>query len=422
MLSWDFFTHYLLSKRSGALIRVVAWMSMAGIAIGVAALIIVLGVMAGFNQVIRQRHLRVEPHLVIHGPPHEKSPVWLENSSLLIEKVLDGQLEEVAPYTSQDVILKTVDGYFAGAVAKGMKRDSMLNFIRRVETLDARTSRQSDVPLAPVDPESWQLGADEVLIGSELGEALRLVAGDKLILIAPEALLLPADEAPPMQTVIVRGFFMSQLADVDNKLLIFDSDTSLKALSNTASREMGLEVRLKRGDEYQLPQAELKSAGLNVQSWPERNAAMFFALKMEKLAMTVFLSLSALITSFSILTVLILLISQKRKEIGILMAMGMNRRQTRRVFAQLGLWLALVGVAAGSFLGVLICFIVDRYPINLLPSIYYDRTIPAEVSLTMLVVIFTVAILIAGVGSWFPAHLSAKLLPAEALRGSMRDS
>lgn len=421
MLSWQFFTHYLLSRRSGAIIRVVAWMSMLGIAVGVAALIIVLGVMGGFNQVIRERHLRVEPHLVVHAPKDQKSMEWLQAAEVKIKQALGDDWAEVTPYTAQDVILKTVDGFFSGAIAKGMDHPSTVNFIERIEKPDSRSMRHIETPRPPADPESYRLGPNEVFIGSELGEALRLVQGDKIVLIAPEALLLPADEAPPMQTVEIRGFFMSQLADVDSKLVVFNNDNSMQSLKDTASREMGLEVRLKRGDDYEGPLEKLREIGLDVQSWPERNAAMFFALKMEKLAMTVFLSLSALITSFSLLTVLILLITQKRKEIGILKAMGMTAGQTRSVFGQLGLWLAFIGVSAGTIVGVVVCYVVDRYTLPILPNIYYDRTIPAEVSPTLLAVLFLAALVIAAVGSWVPAHMSAKLLPSEALRGNMRE-
>ncbi|MGE0763449.1 MAG: FtsX-like permease family protein [Bdellovibrionales bacterium] len=420
MLSWKIFTHYLLSRRSGALIRTVAWMSMVGIMIGVAALIVVVGVMNGFNQVIRDRHLRAEPHLVVHAPSGVKEEVWIQHSEKKIREILADELTGVTGFASQDVILKTVDGFFAGAVAKGLASQAIKDLAERLkrhpERGDSVTLHDGGSQEIEVDP--WELTEDEVVIGSELGEGLQLVAGDKLVLIAPEVLLLPADEAPPMKTVTVKDFFYSQLQDVDGKLLIYDRENSLKALKNTASKELGVEIRLKNGDAYEEAAQKLKAAQFTVETWPERNSAMFFALKMEKLSMTIFLGLSALITSFSILTVLILLVTQKRKEIGILMAMGLNARRTRQVFAMVGVWLSSLGVGAGVILGVSICWVLDRFPMNLLPSIYYDRTIPAQVNGTMIVVILSVAAVIAVVGSWFPAHMSTRSNSAEALRGT----
>lgn len=389
---------------------------MLGITVGVAALVIVLGVMTGFNEVIRERHLRVEPHLVTFPAEDADGKAWKENAAQIAQKTLAGEISEVAPFSTQDVILKTVDGYFAGAIAKGMEKDGLISFVSRSRMPDSRTAKRAAVEVAPLIPEEWQLGENEVLIGSELFDALRLIEGDKLVLIAPEALLLPADEAPPMQTVTVRGTFSAQLADVDGKLVLFDEAKSLKALGNTASRELGLEIRLKKGEQFEKPQAKLKALGWSVFSWPERNAAMFFALKMEKLAMTIFLGLSALITGFSILTVLILLVTQKRREIGILMAMGLTGARTQKAFAGVGMWLSMTGVLLGLALGSVVCWVVDSVPLSILPVIYYDRTIPADVSPTLLMVIMGAALVLSCLGSWFPAHFSARLHPAESLR------
>lgn len=414
MLSWKIFCHYLLSRRSGAVIRTVAWMSMGGIAVGVASLIIVVGVMNGFNQVIRERHLRVEPHVVVYAPKGVELDSWAEQVKAKLESGLPGQLSDSAIFSKQDVILKTVDGYFAGAVAKGLDAPAVASMIRRLE--EHRT--QGAVTEADLDLESTRLDPGEVMMGRELGDALRLVAGDKLVLIAPESLLLPTGEAPPMQTVTVRGFFMSQLADIDGKLVVYDRKESLLALKGTASQSQGVELRLHQGMNYAQAQTHLKNEGIPSETWPERNSALFFALKMEKLAMTIFLALSVLITSFSIVTVLILLVTQKRKDIGILMAMGLNRRQTQMIFAQVGGWLSGLGVLSGMVVGVVVCRVIDTFPMDILPAIYYDRTIPAKVSLLMLVTIGIFAALIAAIGSWFPAHLSARGSPAEALRGN----
>lgn len=386
---------------------------MLGICVGVAALIVVVGVMNGFNEVIRERHLRVEPHLVIPAPPGVKFDDWISTTKEVVERALPGEVTEFTPYKNQDVILKTVDGYFSGAVVKGLDPISISRFVSRV---NARAN--SSIPLAEPDSDAALLEAGEIMIGDELGRALRLVAGDKVVLIAPESLLLPAGEAPPMQTVTVREFFTSDLADVDGKLIIYDRGITMKAVADVASQSQGVELRIKRGQDYARAQSALAKSNISSQSWPERNSALFFALKMEKLAMTVFLGLSALITSFSIVTVLVLLVTQKRKDIGILMAMGLDRKQTQRVFAQVGLWLSFFGLVAGILIGVAICWVVDTFPMDILPAIYYDRTIPAKVSPVMIGSIILFASIIAVLGSWFPAHLSAKGSPADALRGS----
>jgi lipoprotein-releasing system permease protein len=415
MLSWKIFNHYLLSRRSGAVIRTVSWMSMAGICVGVAALIIVVSVMNGFNEVIRERHLRVEPHLVAQAPDGVNYVNWLESTRRKITEVLGSEVHEVTPFSTQDVILKTIDGYFAGAIAKGLDANAITAMVHRIEE---KSSVPSIIPRAEQQEDALNLEPGEVLIGDELGDALRVVPGDKVVLIPPESLLLPVGEAPPMQTVTVRGTFRSQLADVDGKLIIYDRTRSLRALMGTASQGQGVELRLQHGQQYERAQSALAEVGIPSESWPQRNSALFFALKMEKMAMTIFLALSALITSFSIVTVLVLLVTQKRKDIGILMAMGLNQRQTQMVFAQVGIWLSSIGLVAGILLGVIVCKVIDTYPMDILPAIYYDRTIPAKVSPFMILVIVVFAGIISIAGSWFPAYLSARGSPAEALRGA----
>lgn len=386
---------------------------MFGICVGVAALIIVIGVMNGFNQVIRERHLRVEPHLVLTAPEGVDFERWLSDTEAKVQKALPGEVSEFTAFRNQDVILKTVDGYFSGAVVKGLDSPALAQFLMRVNERSG-----SIVPLAGLQTDEALLEPGEILIGDELGRALRLVPGDKVVLIPPESLLLPPGEAPPMQTVVVRDFFTSDLADVDGKLIVYNRKHTMQAVANAASQVQGIELRIKKGQEYERAQKALAREHLETETWPERNSALFFALKMEKLAMTVFLGLSALITSFSIVTVLVLLVTQKRKDIGILMAMGLDRKRTQRVFTQVGMWLSGFGVVAGILIGVIVCRIVDTYPMDILPAIYYDRTIPAKVNPGMIAIIVAFASLIAFLGSWFPAHLSAKDSPAQALRGS----
>lgn len=402
-----------MSRRSGAVIRTVSWMSMAGICVGVAALIVVIGVMNGFNQVIRDRHLRVEPHLVLTAPEGVKFDDWLKEAEAKVSRALPGEVTEFTPYRNQDVILKTVDGYFSGAVVKGLDSLAISNFLARVEERSG-----SAIPLAERRDGEPLLEPGEIFIGDELGRALRLVPGDKVVLIPPESLLLPAGEAPPMQTVVVRDFFTSDLADVDGKLIVFDRAHTMISPREAASQVQGVELRIRSGHEYERAKKALASERLEAETWPDRNSALFFALKMEKLAMTIFLGLSALITSFSMVTVLVLLVTQKRKDIGILMAMGLDRKRTQRVFTLVGIWLSGFGVAAGIVIGVVVCRVIDTYPMDILPAIYYDRTIPAKVNPAMIVMIVGFASLIAVLGSWFPAHLSAKDSPAQALRGS----
>jgi lipoprotein-releasing system permease protein len=163
-------------------------------------------------------------------------------------------------------------------------------------------------------------------------------------------------------------------------------------------------------------QREIEARGAKASNWQERNSSLFYALRMEKLAIGAVLATAALIASFSIVTVLVILLTQKRKDIGALMAMGLSRARTQAAFVGLGLILGMLGIGGGLVGGLVACFIIDRYPLPILPEIYYDSTIPATVDPALVAAVLGSAIAIAALSAWLPARAHARLEPAEALR------
>ena len=180
--------------------------------------------------------------------------------------------------------------------------------------------------------------------------------------------------------------------------------------------ESGFEVRLEEPYDAENVAARLKKNGWKVQSWAERNTSLFFALKMESLAMTIFLSLAVLITSFSVVSVMVLLITQKRKEMGMLMAMGLSKRNTRKAFTLVGVYLSAIGVGGGVVVGCAVALIMDHFPIEVLPDIYYDSTLPAHLSLDIVGGVIIGAAILAGVGAYVPVRLYIRPMPSESLR------
>jgi lipoprotein-releasing system permease protein len=417
---WDLFKHYLLSRRAGALIRTVAWLCMAGVGIGVMSLIVVMSVMNGFNDQIKSRLLAVEPHLVVTVP-------GVSDVNHLVDQPIYQELKnrkdvQTEIFETQDVIVRTVDGLFGGAVAHGVE-DSALEYILR-ETRRAVNSSQATgttVEVAPVAKESAHLSSGEVLVGADLARSLGIFEGDKITIVSPEALLLPAGEVPHFERVLVKGLLQTNIADIDAKAIYFGRGRSLKTLKESTSRETGFELRLNDPYRYGPLEHELKSRGLKVSSWVERNSALFYALRMEKTAIGSFLGLSALIASFSIVTVLVLLMTQKRKDIGLLMGLGLSRIRTQRLFMGVGLLLSSMGIVAGVVMGVVICLVVDKNRIPILPDIYYDSTIPARMDPYLILFVIVAATFIAVFSAYFPARLHTRELPSELLRSQKLD-
>ncbi len=414
-LAWDLFKHYLLSRRAGSLIRTVAWLCMSGVAIGVMSLVIVISVMNGFNDQIRKRLLAVEPHLVASLPSRASADEV--KASKLYQDLKSRPGVQTDLFENQDVILRTVDGNFGGAIARGVEPETLAYILRETRSVVSANRNQTSIDTAPIAEESTDLEQGQVLMGIDLARQLGIFEGDTITLIAPEALLLPPGEAPPFERATVKGLLTTNIADIDEKVLFYSRGKSLVAFRNSPSRSSGFEIRLPHPESYKPLMTEIQSQGWTVQSWVERNSSLFFALKMEKLAMGSFLALAGLIASFSIVTVLVLLLTQKRKDIGLLMSLGLSPAKTRVLFVQVGLILSSIGIGSGLILGVVVALIVNAYPIPLLPEVYYDATIPATVEPLFILAILVIATFIALFSAWVPARQTTTGSPAEALRG-----
>lgn len=407
MLSWLIFRNYLLSRRSGALVRIIAWHCVIGIGMGVAALVIVLSVMNGFNLTIRSRMLSVEPHLVVsqEQPPSGED---LGKMRALVEEILPGGIEDVERYETQDLILRSVDGVFGSAIAKGYDSLSMHRMLTRIW---ASMKKETAAPV----PQSSELAANEVVLGVDLARSLGIFEGDEVILVPPETLLLPKGEIPRFQKFRVKSLLSTQMPEFDSKLMFYNIDTLSKRMRNL-TRETGFEIRLKDTAAADLVKKKLKARGIAAQTWGERDTSLFFALKMESYAMALFLTLAVLITSFSIVTVMVLLMSQKRQDIGMMMALGLSVRRTRLVFLRVGLLLSYMGILGGVLLGGGVCLLLDWYPMELLPDIYTDSTLPAKLTPRILLFVMGCSTVIAILGSWLPIWRYVIDNPSAALR------
>lgn len=430
-MSWFLFKKYLFSGRAGSLIRLISWISLLGVCVGLMSLVVVVAVMSGFHEVIRARLLGLEPHVVITFPIGTTSDQLLGQAQSLQSDGKKDHLEEVVPVESQDLIVRTLDGVFSGAIAKGYPASDLERYMKRTDRLNREALEREDrakhhtkpddqTGLAATQfvPETTELKEREVALGADLARSLGVLEGDQVLLIPPEGLLAPKGELPVYERVTVVARVSTRVADLDSKLVLYDSAKSLRRMVRSPSRERLIEIRLDSPNRADAYKAQMQKAfpKARVETWKDRNEALFFALKMEKLVMTIFLGLSGLITSFSIVSVISLLVSQKRREIGMMMALGMTARRVQRVFVGIGFLLSFAGVTVGVSLGLLICTVIDRFPIPLLPDIYYDSTIPVQVTPELVGIVIGLAFVVAVMSAFLPSRGLSKLTPAETFR------
>lgn len=408
MLSFLIFRNYLLSRRSGALVRIIAWHCILGVGMGVAALLIVLSVMNGFNLTIRSRMLNLEPHLVV---PSKTRPTDAEMKGLQNRLKDLAQVERVDRYESHDFILRTQDGAFGSAIAKGYDQDSLQSLLKRVKGATSK-GRTDEAP--PFEA----LGPGELILGVDLARGLGLFEGDDVLLVPPETLLLPKGEIPRLGRFKVQSLLNSQVQDIDSKVLFYQLQPSgqKNARIQTLSLETGYEVRLLDPYKASMVKVKLADMGIASQTWMERDNSLFYSLKMESFLMQLFLTLAVLITSFSIVTIMVLLMNQKRKDIGLLQAMGLSLKRTRAVFFRVGMLLSFVGITGGVVIGTVVSLMLDWYPMELLPDIYTDSTLPAKLTLKIFFFVVGSSSIIAILGSWLPVWRYVMRHPSENLR------
>ncbi len=422
MLELEFFKHFLLSRRAGSLIRTIAWLSIVSVAIGVTALIVVLSVMNGFHQSIQNRLLAAEPHLVIGL---DKLPYYIPTAlGRPVSDYLQTEKAELDLIERQDVVIRTAEGVFSGAEARGLDRSAVLRLISSVEEAN-RGEKTSAFAMPPADELSNSIGPGELMMGAELARSLGIFEGDRITVIAPEALLLPPGEAPKFERLVVKRLLTTNVADLDNKLFLYSRGQSLLGLGSSASRRIDIEAWMPNPDAAEKIKGEIlkidKSYDANrVQTWGDRNSALFHALRLEIVSIGLFLSLSTLIAGFSIVTVLLILITQKRKEIGLLMSMGLSRSRTRALFTRLGLLLSSVGILSGAVIGVTLCLVIDSLDTSILPDFYYDTSIPAKVNPLFVSGVVGLALGLAFLASYIPARRITDLEPADALMSRYR--
>lgn len=421
MLELQFLKRFLLSPRAGSLVRTIAWLSIVSVAMGVMSLVVVVSVMNGFHESIRKRLLAAEPHLVI---ALDKRPTQGLGLKANLEDRLLAMGAEMDLIDRQDVVIRTAEGVFSGAEARGVESVALKRLLHAVDETNSISLKNSTVEVPLSSTIDAELLPGEIMMGAELARGLGLFEGDKVTVIAPEALLLPPGEVPRFERLTIKRLLTTNVADLDGKLFMYGRGRSLNGLGATASRRTEVEVWLPRAElARELTQSitaensDLKPTA--VQTWEERNSALFQALRLEIFSIGLFLSLSTMIAGFSIVTVLLILITQKRKEIGLLMSIGLSRGKTRSLFTRLGMLLSSIGIFSGTILGVVICLTIDSVDTSILPEFYYDTTIPAKLNVGFVAAVVSFAMFLAFLASYIPSKRITEMEPADALRSRL---
>ena len=410
---------YVRSRTRKFFVSFITWVSLAGVAVGVAALIVVLSVMNGFEGELRDRLLALSSHARVvvaddqargQGAVQAADYDW---QGALATLRTDPRVKGVAPYVE-------------------------------IQALALRTPEMLPVQLRGIDPQlepavsaaaaamvegrldDLVAGSDRVILGSVVARLLGVAVGDRVTLLVP-GIAAGGVPAPRLREFEVVGIFEIGLHDHDGTLALANLD-DVRALTANDARSFGLHVKL--DDALAAPAFRDRfvgrvGAGLTLRDWTQDHANYFRAIRIEKRMMSIILMLIVGVAAFNIVAMLVMVVTDKRTDIAILRTLGASPRSVLGVFLTQGLVIGWVGVALGIGLGVLLAlnvgdivpFLESTFGFQVMdPSVYYVTRIPAELRLENVVTIGLVALVVTAAATVYPALRASRVAPAEALR------
>ncbi len=258
-----------------------------------------------------------------------------------------------------------------------------------------------------------------LIVGQELARALRLVVGDRVTVVSPRGDLGPTGPIPKTRPFRIAGIFYSGMYEYDMKHAYIDLGVAQRFL-RSEGRISGIEVKVTEVEQAPALASVLASTigqdGLRVRDWQRMNQQLFGALALEKLAMFITLGIAVLIAGFSVFGTLTLLVQEKRKEVGILKAMGTSPRGVIRIFVIEGLLIGAAGALMGLGLGFVLTFAAEHFGIRMNPEVYYIDKLPVHLDPTEFALVGAATVVVCLAATLFPAYQASRVRPVDALR------
>ena len=391
--SW--ISYRYLTRRKGGFLSFLTFVSIAGVALGVMSLIVVTGVMTGFGNNLREKIIGTSPHIAV-----EKEAGIRDFSAVQKQLAAVSGVVGTSPYIQGNVFLE-MEGRSVGLIVRGLDPST-----------EARVTRVQDY-LTKGD--IADLGPGQIIIGRELARYFGYDLGDELTLIAPGSGLSGSGWRYPFRVV---GIFDTGMVDYDMNLVLMSLDQAQQLFYFSPDQVSGIGVRLQDPQKAKAVQKEIyRTLGYSyqVKTWIDINRNLFEALFLEKWGLFIILTLMVLIASFNIISTLIVTVSSKIHDIGILKSVGAPTSAIRKIFTNMGLYIGSLGTLLGLGGGIAVSYILKTY-IKVPEEIYSIDHVPVELQLTDILIILTAAMLISYLASIYPSAKAAQMQPVDALR------
>jgi lipoprotein-releasing system permease protein len=408
VLGWRYTRAGRASRRNG-FISFISGVSMLGIALGVAALIIVLSVMNGFQREVRDRMLGVVSHIEIYAASGEALP---DVEGLRARLLAHPEVKGAAPFVSAQALLAR------GEDMKGV-------MVRGIDpVLEPQVSDLQDGQAGVL--QSLAAGGFAVVIGRDLAMAMGAVPGTSVTLISPSGQVTPAGALPRLKQMRLAGLFSSGHYEYDSALVLMHVEDAARLFR--LEGPTGVRVKLRDLHQARAVAAELQQelgGGFYVRDWTQQNRTWFAAVQVEKRMMFIILTLIVAVAAFNLVSTLVMTVTDKRADIAILRTLGASPRSIMGIFVVQGATVGVIGTLSGLALGLLVAFNIDvivpalekLFNASFLPKdIYLISRMPSEPLASDIVPIAVISLLLAFVATLYPSWRASRVNPAEALR------
>ncbi|NLO90881.1 MAG: FtsX-like permease family protein [Elusimicrobia bacterium] len=407
-MSFELFAagRYLKAKRKGLFAVITTVIGILGVAVGVAAIITTLSVMNGFQHDIQQKIIGAQAHITVFGEMSAARYAKLEKEVLALPEVA-----ATAPMIYGQAIL-TTHNRSLGIVLKGLDPDKEGN----VNKLASSVTKGGWKPLPRKNDKTRPL---PIIIGEELATNMGLWLGDDVVLISPQSVANDIGLMPKMKKFRVSGTLKTGYYEFDNTMAYLKLGDAADFLGLNGGVG-GMEIRLRDMDAAEKVREKVRRlAGYSysVRTFAQMNQTLFAALKLEKLVMFLILALIVLVAALNIASNLILLGTEKLRDIGIMRSLGATPGAIRRIFLWEGMLIATIGITLGVLLGLALCWAVATFSIVELPSdIYYISRVPVQVLWRDVVLTIAGSYVLCLLATIYPALSASKVNPVDAIR------
>ncbi len=398
-----------VDERDSRLVAFISSLAVGGVAVGVMALIVVIGVLNGLQESLRDRILSGGPHA--HVMELDSGFQMADWETVLDRVRQDENVVAASPFVFNKVVLNAGDSYNESVVLRGIPDDPEgMRIAGLMEHLII-----GEPPFGPTES-----GNPGIVAGRGLAQKLGLYQG-KLITAASlqNTPLSALGFSPALARFEVTGIFQTGLYQYDDELVMAPL-AEAQALLGLGEAVTGIEFDVSDPWEARQVSARLEEAlgwPYRVEGWQELNSSLFSALRLEKLGMAVVLILIVLVASFNIVSTLVMMVADRTREIGILRSMGVTARSVGKVFTNMGLFIGVVGTTLGAVLGAILAWALTRYEFIALPSdVYFIDRLPISLAPLDVTLIILGSLLISYLATIYPARKAAALAPVDAIR------